>query len=336
VAGLVLITVGLVGRVWLGRRPSPPVPPPHPPRFTRTFEASHFIKGNLHTHTTQSDGGDSPEAVIAWYRDHHYGFVAVTDHNVYSTAETLHVAPDPTLAIIPGEEISMWVTGLQVHVNALCTRSLIDGGTFPDARTALAHGVTEVVAQGGVALINHPNFDWALEPDDVLSAPGARLLEIASGHPYVHSAGDLRHASHEQVWDMALTQEHDVMGVAVDDVHHLASPAEPAAYPGVAWVQVFGSQVNEPAVCDALRRGDLYASTGAELESIRVTEQTYELHPVDRDATVVFIGSHGKTLARLEHTAGAASYRLKGGEGYVRARIETSAGVAWLPAVRVE
>jgi hypothetical protein len=334
--GVVLIVLGLV--LLRSRREGPRVPPPTPrtAHFARSLHATHFIRGNLHAHTRQSDGGDSPAEVIQWYRDHHYGFVAITDHDVYSSAATLGVAPDPAFAVLPGEEISMWVHGLQVHVNALCTHSLIASGTFPDARQALEHAVTEVARQGGVALINHPNFDWALSPDDVLSVPGARLLEIASGHPYVHTAGDPAHPGHEAIWDQALARGIDMMGVGVDDVHHLASPAEPAAYPGVAWVQVIAPAVTEAAICEALGKGDLYASTGAELSALHVEGATYEVWPVDHDATVAFIGNGGHTLAQVQHCGGKASYHAQGYERYVRARIETGAGMAWTPAVRVE
>ncbi len=38
-------------------------------------------KGNLHTHTFWSDGDEFPESVLAWYRDHGYDFVALSDHN---------------------------------------------------------------------------------------------------------------------------------------------------------------------------------------------------------------------------------------------------------------
>src|SRR6478736_3464982 len=37
-------------------------------------------RGNLHTHSTISDGRVSPEAVIAAYRDEGYDFVSLTDH----------------------------------------------------------------------------------------------------------------------------------------------------------------------------------------------------------------------------------------------------------------
>ena len=39
-----------------------------------------FFKGNLHCHTTVSDGKLSPDEVVALYRDLGYDFLALTDH----------------------------------------------------------------------------------------------------------------------------------------------------------------------------------------------------------------------------------------------------------------
>ena len=44
-------------------------------------------KGNLHTHSFWSDGDDFPEMIVAWYKEHGYGFLALTDHNVLSRGE---------------------------------------------------------------------------------------------------------------------------------------------------------------------------------------------------------------------------------------------------------
>ena len=39
-----------------------------------------FYKGNLHTHSTRSDGRIGPGAVVGLYRDAGYDFMSVTDH----------------------------------------------------------------------------------------------------------------------------------------------------------------------------------------------------------------------------------------------------------------
>ena len=39
-----------------------------------------WYKGNLHTHTTNSDGGNTPEEMLDTYRTAGYDFFATTDH----------------------------------------------------------------------------------------------------------------------------------------------------------------------------------------------------------------------------------------------------------------
>jgi len=307
------------------------------PRFNRTFDVRHFQKGNIHTHTTLSDGGSSPEHTIAWYRSHGYQFLALTDHNLLSRPARYASLQEPGFVLISGEEITMTGRGRQVHVNGLCIKNRIPGGNFGSAAAALSNGIGAVRHQGGVALVNHPNFDWALSAADVSDARDASLLEIASGHPYVHSAGDADHPSHEALWDIALESGADFMGVGVDDEHHIDVSSDPPATPGRAWISTFGELTDSAAICSAMAQGQLYSSTGVELRRIAVSEREYRVEPVQARASVVFIGAGGRELARhTKLSEGAAVYTLRGDEGYVRARVELSDGKrAWTPAVRL-
>jgi hypothetical protein len=307
------------------------------PRFSRTFDVTHFQKGNVHTHTTVSDGGSSPEQTIAWYRSHGYQFLALTDHNHLSRPARYASLQDPSFVLISGEEITMTGRGRQVHVNALCTKTRIPGGNFGSAAAALSNGISAVRHQGGVALVNHPNFDWGLSAADVTDARDASLLEIASGHPYVRTAGDADHPSHEALWDIALSAGADFMGVGVDDEHHIDFSSDPPATPGRAWISTFGEVTEGAAICSAMAQGQLYASTGVELRRIAVRDRQYEVDPVEARASVVFIGMGGRELARHMVVGDApAVYVLRGDEGYVRARIELPDGKrAWTPAVRL-
>jgi hypothetical protein len=316
--------------------PRPPPPPTAHPHFTRSLEVTHFQKGNVHTHTTLSDGGSSPEQTIAWYRSHGYQFLALTDHNILSKPARYASLQEPGFVLLSGEEITMTGKGRQVHVNALCTQTRIPGGQFGSAAAALSTAISQVRSQGGVAIVNHPNFDWALSPADVTDARDAALLEIASGHPYVHSAGDATHPSHEALWDIALSSGADFMGVGVDDEHHIDVSSDPPATPGRAWIATFGEVTDPGPICAALGLGDLYASTGVDLRRIAVHDRRYEVEPVQAHATVVFIGAGGRELSRRSAANGPAVYVALGDEGYVRARIELGDGKrAWTPAIRV-
>ncbi|MHC4618209.1 MAG: hypothetical protein ACYTEQ_10705 [Planctomycetota bacterium] len=50
-------------------------------------ESQNWWKGNLHTHTLWSDGGDYPEMVVEWYKKHGYHFLALSDHNILSQGQ---------------------------------------------------------------------------------------------------------------------------------------------------------------------------------------------------------------------------------------------------------
>ncbi len=46
-----------------------------------------WFKGNTHTHTWWSDGDSPPETVVAWYKEHGYQFLVLSDHNILSEGE---------------------------------------------------------------------------------------------------------------------------------------------------------------------------------------------------------------------------------------------------------
>lgn len=321
------------------RRPTPParvLPMPKAPHFVRTFDATSFSKGNLHAHTNRSDGDAPPEEVIGWYRRNGYAFLAITDHNLLTTATSYPELQDAAFKLVSGEEVSMRAGGRQVHVNSLCTEHPIGGGNFASSAEALAWATTRIASAGGVALVNHPNFDRAIDARDLLAAGPASLLEIMSGHPYVYSNGKLDRPSHEALWDYALGEGARFMAAAVDDLHHLQVDADPPAFAGRAWVDVFGTRNDSIAVCEALRQGNLYASNGPSIRRIDVTQTTYTVWPAEAGATVTFIGKGGRVLEAVGPLAvgAAASHSLSRADGYVRSKVAAPDGSeAWTPAV---
>lgn len=341
VAVIALLPLGTAAAFEWSHHASEPPPPASESVgvacFDREFDASDFLKGNLHTHTSRSDGDSRPEEVLGWYRQHGYAFVALTDHNLFTDPERWAWMQDGSFRVLAGEEVSMLGGGKQVHVNALCTKRRIGGGTFATPADALSWATARVDEQGGVALVNHPNFDRALTASDLLSATRAPLLEVMSGHPYVFPEGSAERPSAEALWDSALRDGVKFMGVAVDDMHHLRVTADPPASPGKGWVEVFARRNDGDAICRALRQGLLYASTGVSLSRIRVAAETYTIWPKTPHCEVSFLGRDGEVLwSGVTDGDRPASYALRGGEGYVRARIRAPGGaLAWTPAAFV-
>jgi hypothetical protein len=307
--------------------------------FVDELDVQSFQRGNIHTHSSRSDGDRPPEDVYRWYRDHGYNFVALTDHNQLTHPDEFKSFEKKGFTLIPGEEVTIYVGKVPVHVNGICTKHAIGNSKFDDVPTALAWAVGQVRAQGAVALINHPNFEWALKAKDLAAGRGAQLLEIWSGHPYVHPEGDETRPSEETIWEQALTAGETFAPAAVDDSHHYKpEDKEPAARPGRGWVYAFGSETKRGPICDALRAGRLYASNGGAFERIALGRAELAVWPAGEGTTIEFLGAGGALLATEHPAAGAkASYAPKGGEGFVRVRLTRGDGKrAWTRAYRVE
>ncbi len=349
VIGIALVAgIGLLGAV--SARSQPAIDQAHasgfrPPHlvalghFTETLDVSAFQRGNLHGHSTRSDGNAPPEDVYAWYREHGYQFTTLTDHNQLTQPDEFKSQARKGFVLLPGEEVTIYVGKVPIHVNGICTKHAIGNSRFEDIHVALTWAVKQVIAQDAVALINHPNFEWALKAGDLEAGRDAQLVEIWSGHPYVHPEGDATRPSTEAIWDQTLTDGLGFAPASVDDSHHYKpDDKEPTARPGRGWVYAFGAETKRKPICDALKTGRLYASNGGAFTRLALTRDAITVWPEGEGGTVEFLGSAGRTLETARPAAGAsASYAAKGGEGYVRVRLTRPDGKkAWTRAYRVE
>jgi hypothetical protein len=316
------------------------VPIAHVGMFASTLDVHTFQRGNIHTHTTRSDGKQSPQEVAAWYRDHGYQFLVLSDHDVLVDPAELHDVERPDFVLVPGEEITSRSHEKDVHVLGLCIDHVIASGHFETPLEAIDSAVAGVRAQNGVVVINHPNLGWALGLADIAPVQGSYALEIWSGHPGARSAGDATHLSHEALWDELLTRGRHVTAVAVDDEHSLVpTPAGGDALPGKAWIQTFGELGRAP-VCDALAKGRLYASSGVALRRIRVEPTRFTVWVDNPRDEVEFVANAAHIVALLtgdqlvhDDDGYAATYTLRGGETFVRGVIRAPDGAAaWTQA----
>ena len=64
-------------------------------------EGGLWLKGNLHSHSTVSDGAFAPAELAALYAEKGYDFLSMTDHNVFVAHSEL---PPETLLLLTGTE----------------------------------------------------------------------------------------------------------------------------------------------------------------------------------------------------------------------------------------
>jgi hypothetical protein len=305
-----------------------------------------WYRGNLHTHTINSDGDSTPYDVMAWYKRNGYQFLAITDHNTFTDPGPIDTNPNDDFLLIAAEEISNEKT---VHVNALGITHAIPPQRGSTVTEILQASIDATRAQGGLPLINHPNFGWAFTAKEMLPLKRIALLEIASGHPAVNQDGDGLIPSTEQMWDQLLSVNMRVFAVAVDDVHNFREEFSlTLPNPGRGWVMVRAGSLTRETILAALENGDFYASTGVTLRDVHATSemvsvdiddkrpartfsqgspspaaaQAYATNPTHFRS--VFIGKNGRVLTISQENP--ARYAFKGDEGYVRVRVEDSNG----------
>lgn len=230
-------------------------------------EPGPWLKGNLHTHTTNSDGPHSPQDTIDAYAARGYGFLMLSDHDQFTDPAALDARG---MALIPGNEITADGPHL-LHVNA---RSRL--APNPDRQAV----IDAVNADGGFVIFNHPNWEESFNhcPQEKLEAwQGYAGIEIYNGVvswlPGTPLATDR--------WDRLLGQGRRLWGYAHDD-NHKASDL------GIAWNVVQAEPGDLAGVIDALRNGRFYASTGVVINRIALYGQTLHVETANAQYIAVY------------------------------------------------
>jgi hypothetical protein len=268
---------------------------PHDPAFSAP---GRFWKGNIHTHSTASDGVRTPEAVCATYREAGYDFLALTDHFMARYGfPIVDTRPHRTAGFttILGAELHAPATSLGEiwHILAVGLppdfAPLLPGETGP----ALA---ARAVAAGAFVAIPHPGW-YALTAEDAATLPGAHAVEVYNHTSHVRTErGDGVYLA-----DQLLAGGRRIGLIAVDDAHF----ACPDAFGG--WVMV-KAEANEPAaLLDALKAGRYYATQGPLIHDVAWGAEEVEITCTPA-ASVVVLGRGSRTAQSV--AAGQTRVRL--------------------------
>jgi hypothetical protein len=302
--------------------------------------ATHWFKGNLHTHTLNSDGDSTPDEVVRWYREHGYDFLVLTDHNFLTGVDGLNAlqgAPGKFL-VVKGEEVTSAVGQKPIHVNGLDVERVVEP-PMADSVVEMVQGMVDAIRGArGIPSINHPNFGWAITADELAAVQRTRLFEVYNGHPRVNNLGGGGVPGLEDVWDRVLSSGRLLYGIAVDDAHYFKRPWDASApSPGHGWVFVRADSLESRALVEALERGEFYSSTGVELDRLEATRTAVRVAVKAIPSSkyrIQFIGRGGRLLSEVADSA--ATYDIKGDEGYVRVKVlESNGAVAWAQPVGV-
>jgi hypothetical protein len=227
----------------------------------------NWYKGNLHTHTTESDGALDPFETVRRYRQHGYDFLAITDHNRFTV-----IQPSDRPYLLSGEEIDVRFDNGLFHIVAIGTSGPLPFTPTRRADLAPFEVVAAIKGLGGEAILAHPY--WSNETTaHVLQCEGVLGVEVYNHGCEMDNANGLS-AVH---WDDMLRAGMRVHGFATDDSHHHGRDGTivPDAFGG--WVMVKAESLSTQSIMSALRAGHFYASSGPEIRGIRYDDEQVQV-----------------------------------------------------------
>ncbi len=286
--------------------------------MTTAFTApGHWYRGNLHMHSTESDGRLDPRSAVQKYKDAGYDFIALTDHR--KTTDVSHLATDDFL-IIPGMELDCVDDERDIgyHIVGVGIRPFSQ-----DESTRKGPGqvlIDAIRANGGVAILGHPYW-LGQDRDDLLAVEGAIGLEV------FNATCDRPGKAFSMVhWDNVLDRGGLLWGFAHDDTHSYDDD-----FLG-GWLMVKSESLSQNAILQALQAGHFYATQGPAILDLHVESGQLHVHTSPVQA-IHFVSNRGRgrtVRAKGSDAALTSAVCPLWETGYVRVEVVDQAGArAW-------
>ncbi|MBI5722667.1 MAG: PHP domain-containing protein [Planctomycetes bacterium] len=278
-----------------------------------------WLKGNTHTHTTQSDGKLTVEEVAAEYGKRRYDFVFLTDHWRRTVPQT-RTARRPLL--IPAEEIHLKFKNKFPHIVCLGINREWSQKTVRNTAEMM-----RLAKREGVSLIiGHPYW-CGVRSESYLSLDGFLGVEVfntccdgmCKGYSSVH-------------WDDLLDAGKKTLGFATDDFHNFGGGM------GRGWVMVKAKACTEKAIMDAIRKGRFYSTQGPIIRSVKLRGRTVSVE-CSKVRRINFISNncHGYVVKADRKDITRASWEIHKYSTYARIEcIDRDGLIAWSNPVWVK
>lgn len=224
-------------------------------------QAGQWLKGNLHTHSNESDGQPSPQQIVDIYAEAAYDFLAITDHNRLTDVQSLD---SKGLTLIPGCELNGGRGELGQHYHLVLIGQRQPAPVNGDM--AIQEIIDLALTVGEICWIAHPSWS-AITSRDLQPLRGTLGIEVYNTTCH-HGIG--RGESAVQ-WDELLVRGQRPLGLAVDDAHWHYEDAVGG------WIMARVASRDPQDVLAAIRGGMFYASNGPIIESLQFEGRTLSL-----------------------------------------------------------
>lgn len=233
--------------------------------MTEAFSApGRFYRGNIHTHSTRSDGKLDPQDVCARYREAGYDFICLSDHFLPQYGfPVVDTAPYRTrdFTTIFGAEIHAPANSHGEAWHILAAGLPLDFAPTAESETGVALAA-RAKAAGAFVGIAHPQWSGLTGGDGLSMAPHAHAVEI-----YNHGCNlECRRGDGTYLLDQLLSDGSRLLAYAADDAHFRF----PDAFGG--WMMVKAEANESEALVAAMKAGRFYSSQGPVIEAMEVGE----------------------------------------------------------------
>lgn len=261
----------------------------------RRAKKAQWLKGNLHMHTTESDGSRAPQVAVDDFAARGYDFIMISDHDKVTPPTMVN---HRGMVLIPGNEVSARGPHL-LHVNA---------GKRIEPELDRQKVIDAIEADGGFAVMNHPN--WSRDYNHC-PLPVLKRLQGYAGIEIFNGGADLALGSGVATdkWDAVLSAGRIVWCYANDDSHHDEEV-------GRGWNMVLTADRTAAGIVAALRAGRCYASTGVTIQSIEVKGAKVTVKTANADRIDVVTA-----FSQIQHTVNGRNLTFDASElpyGFLR------------------
>ncbi len=250
-------------------------------------QPGNFYRGNLHTHSTNSDGQHPLPEIIDRYREAGHDFVAMSEHFMdrydFPISDTSDLRTDDFTTLIAAE-LHQGKTSIDEPWHILAVGIPTDFAKPHEGETApeIARRAADAGAFIGIV---HPSW-YGLTVEDAKTIDCAHAVEI-----YNH--GSKIEVDRGEDWpfcDQLLNGGWRLNGFATDDAHLLTHD-----WLG-GWVNVLAESLDPDALLDSLKSGRFYSSQGPEIHDVQIDGD--EVHISCSAASCVSIQGRGSRSAK--------------------------------------
>lgn len=268
-----------------------------------------WVKGNLHSHTNNSDGVLSPSEVVKYYCKNGFDFLALTDHD-----KITHIDSND-LILFSGIEIAIKndVSGGSYHVVGI---DVDDEKYILKLKDDSIQSLLNYISERGLAIIAHPY--WSnLTINDLLNLRnyiGIEIyntgcdVEVAKGYSIAH-------------WDVIISKDIGVYGFAVDDAHWYNGFDAPGG-----WILVKVRDKSRDEIITSIKEGKFYSTMGPLINEFRYIDSTVyaSFTPVNR---VDIISENGSGFSFSINTYHLIKSGIVGIRNFKKVKLSSNGGI---------